>query len=403
MANYAYLIIGGGMTADAAIRGIRELDEKGTVGLISAEEQLPYNRPPLSKGLWKGEQLSDIWRGTDQFEVASHLGRTAVLLDPLAKLVIDNEGDSYGYDQLLLATGGTPRRLHTDGDEGIIYFRKLTDYQRLREQTIESRRVAVIGGGYIGAEVAAALTMNGHQVHMVFPESTLLARLLPSDLGQHMNDYYQSKGVRLHPESSVAQVMQESGGYRITLADEEADSLEVDLVVAGLGLLPNTDLAEAAGLGVNNGISVNHLLRTTNDHIFAAGDVANIYVPVLDRYLRFEHEDNANTMGRHAGRAMAGLLEPYQHLPLFYSDLFDVGFEGVGMVDAKLRTVSEWTEEYEEGIIYYLAGSRVAGVLLWNSWGKVEAARDLIRSRRSLSEEDVIGSLSRPVATASGG
>lgn len=381
MPEYDYLIVGGGMTADAAVRGIRELDENGTIGLLSKETFPPYDKPPLSKALWKGEPLERIWRDTEELGVETHLGRAAVRLDPLRKTVEDNAGESYRYGRLLLATGGVPRRLR-GRDDGVIYFRDLADYLRLRDLTEEPRRVAVIGGGYIGAEIAAALAMNGHQVEMIFPERTLLARLLPTKLGEYVNGYYREKGVALHPATLVDGVEEQGAGYRVRISG--GDDIEAEVVIAGLGIIPNTELAEAAGLEINGGISVNQFLQTGNDDIFAAGDAASIFDQVLQRQVRFEHEDNANTMGFHAGQAMAGKLAPYSHLPLFYSDLFELGWEGVGRVDSSLTAIADWEKENEVGIIYYLNGSRVEGTLLWNSWGKVDAARDLIASRQKI-------------------
>ena len=385
MPEYDYLIIGGGMAADAAVRGIREIDARGTIGLLSSESDPPYDRPPLSKALWKGEPLEGIWRETAELDLEVHLESTATLLDPLARTVRDEAGAHYGYGKLLIATGGTPRRLR-GRDDGVIYFRSLADYRRLRALTSEHRRVAVVGGGYMGAEIAAALKMNGHDVEMVFPEETLLSRLVPQSLGEHLNGYFEAQGVELHPSSSVLSVVAEENGYKLDLG---AERLLVDVVVAGLGIIPNTDLAEAAGLGVSNGIEVDHLLRTSNHDIFAAGDVASIYDPVLERRVRAEHEDNANSTGMHAGKAMAGQLEAYRHLPLFYSDLFEVGFEGVGRADSTMRVVCDWTRPNEEGVIYYLSNKRVEGVLAWNSWGMMDAARELIESRRQVGDDEV--------------
>jgi NAD(P)H-nitrite reductase large subunit len=160
MPNYKYLIVGGGMTADAAVHGIREVDRGGSIGLLTAEGHPPYDRPPLSKKLWKGKPLESIWRHTDDPGVALQLGRTVRHLDPQNKRVTDDQGAVYGYDKLLLATGGTPRRLPFGGEQ-IIYFRSVDDYERLRRLTAAGQQFAIIGGGFIGSEVAAALAMNG--------------------------------------------------------------------------------------------------------------------------------------------------------------------------------------------------------------------------------------------------
>src|SRR5512136_328610 len=165
MEHYTYLIVGGGMTADAATRGIRDVDPNGSIGIIGAEPDPPYDRPPLSKGLWKGKPVEKIWRGTAARTAGLHLGRAAVQLDPAARCVVDDRGTEYHYSRLLLATGGTPRRLPFGGDD-IIYFRTFQDYARLRPLAESKRRFAVIGTGFIGSELAAALRSTGREVVM---------------------------------------------------------------------------------------------------------------------------------------------------------------------------------------------------------------------------------------------
>src|ERR1041385_4297216 len=163
MAGFKYLIIGGGMTADAAVQGIREVDRNGTIGLISAENDPPYDRPPLTKGLWKDKSIDDIWRNAAKEHAQLHLGRTVTSIDPARKQVTDDRGEIYSYEKLLLATGGTPRRLPFGGDR-VINYRTAADYRRVRELTTKHRRFVVLGGGFIGSELAASLAMNGMQV-----------------------------------------------------------------------------------------------------------------------------------------------------------------------------------------------------------------------------------------------
>lgn len=378
MAHSKYLIIGGGMTADAAVRGIRELDPNNSIRLLSAETVPPYKRPPLSKGLWKTERVENIWLDTQAQGVELHLGRKVELLEAQPKRVVDDRGTVYTFDKLLLATGATPRRLPFGGD-GIIYYRSLADYQRLRELTAQGQRFAVIGGGFIGWEMAAALAMNGMHVVMVFPETTIGQRLYPRALGQFLNDYYREQGVEVLAETAVVDVSQRGQQWVVRVREEDSErDIVVDGVVAGIGVVPNTELAEAAGLAVSNGIAVDDYLRTSHPDIYAAGDVAAFYSPALDKRVRLEHEDNATHMGRQAGRNMAGAEEPYHHLPFFYSDLFDLGYEAVGDLDARLETVADWKEPYHEGTMYYLHGGHVGGVLLWNVWEQVDAARQMI-------------------------
>ncbi len=375
MTHYGYLILGAGMTADAAARGVRELDANGSIGIIGAESDAPYARPPLSKALWKGEPLDSVWRNTSEIGVDLHLGRRATSLDLSTKRVVDDRGTEYTFDKLLLATGGTPRRLPLGGDR-VIYFRTLADYRRLRAFADEKKTFAVIGGGFIGSEVAAALAMQGCRVTLLFPEDGIGARIFPADLAHNLVGYYREKGVDARPgervtglsEAGSQTIVETASGFRVT----------VDAVVAGIGITPNVDLALAAGLAIDDGIIVDKHLTTTHADVFAAGDVARFRAPQLGRRIRVEHEDNALSMGRAAGRAMAGERTEYTHLPFFYSDLFERGYEAVGDTDPRGDIVVDWKEEFLEGVVYYMAGGRVRGVLLWNTWGQVEAARVLI-------------------------
>ncbi len=388
MPHYKYLIAGGGMTADAAVNGIREADPDGSVGLISAEPNPPYNRPPLSKGLWKGEAPDSIWRGTDKQRVTLHLGQKAQSLDLRRRSVTDDQGRVYTFEKLLIATGASPRRPPFD-DGSIIYYRTVQDYQALRALTEKGRRFAVIGAGFIGWEIAAALAMNGKEVVMLFPGEAIGGHVYPGDLARFLSDYYRRKGVDVVSGETVSALEKRPGGT--SLKTQSQREFLVDGVVAGVGVTPNVELGGSAGLKVENGIVVDQFCCTSEPDVYAAGDVANFFSPALGRRLRVEHEDNANTMGRAAGAAMAGKASPYHHLPFFYSDLFDLGYEAVGELDPHLETVADWKEEYREGVVYYLRDGRVRGVLLWNVWGQVDAARQLINEPGTFRAADLKG------------
>jgi 3-phenylpropionate/trans-cinnamate dioxygenase ferredoxin reductase component len=372
---FDYLIVGGGMTAAAAAEALRKADPRGTIGLISSEQHPPYARPPLSKALWKGEPESSIWKGTDKLGVDLRLGRRATALDARAKTVTDDEGEAVAYDKLLLATGGTPRRLPIDTDQ-IIYYRTFDDYRNVRALANDKKRFAVLGGGFIGSEMAAALRLAGCDIVMLVPEDGIGTRVFPRDLAQFLVRYYREQGVDVRTGQALASLGR--AGKELVLKSTRREAVRVDAVVAGIGIQPNVDLAVQAGLRVDNGIVVDEHLQTSARDIFAAGDVANFFNPALGTRLRVEHEDNANTMGAAAGRAMAGDKTPYTHLPFFYSDLFALGYEAVGELDPRLETKSDWKEPFRDGVIYYLKGGRVRGVLLWNTWGQVDAARALI-------------------------
>jgi NADPH-dependent 2,4-dienoyl-CoA reductase/sulfur reductase-like enzyme len=390
MAHYSYLIIGGGMTAATAIHGIREVDPTGAIGVIGLDPHPPYQRPPLSKALWKGAPEKDVWIDIAQQNVELILGRQAQALDAVHKCVTDDQGTIYTFDRLLLATGGTPRRFGWGGDE-VIYYRTLDDYQRLRALTEQGQRFAVIGGGFIGSEIAAALALNGKDIIMLFPGGAIGERVFGPELSTFLNGYYRQHGVEVLA-GETAKGLERRGG-RLVLQTASGQELLVDGVIAGIGIEPNTALARAAGLEVDNGIVVDALLRTSHPDIYAAGDVANFANGALGKRMRVEHEDNANTMGTHAGRNIAGEQAPYEHLPFFYSDLFDLGYEAVGELDARLEIVTDWKEPFHEGVLYYLRDGRVRGVLLWNVWEQVDAARRLIAAPGPFRAGDLIGRL----------
>ncbi len=388
MPDYQYLILGGGMTGDAAVKGIRAVDPEGSIGVISAEPDPPYDRPPLSKGLWQGTDESDIWRGTEDRQAELHLSTLIVHLDPEAHELTDDQGEVYRYEKLLFATGGTPVELPFGGGD-VIYFRTFQDYQRLREMVENRERFAVVGGGFIGSELAAALAQHDRKVTMVFPEPGIGAGRFPDDLADFLKSYYQSRGVNLITGDTVVGLNPGEEGTEVVT--DGGKRVTVDAVVAGLGIRSNSAVAEAAGVDVEDGIRVNSSLQSSHPDIYAAGDVASFHNSDLGMWLRVEHEDNANTMGEMAGRSMAGEDVTYDYLPFFYSDLFDLGYEAVGLQDRRMKTFEDWEDMGNKGVVYYLDDGRVRGVLLWNVWGKVDEARALIAEPGPFEAQDLSG------------
>lgn len=396
MPHYDYLIIGGGMTADAAARGIRSVDDTGSVGLITGEPDPPYDRPPLSKGLWTGADEDGIWRRTEELEVEMHLDREVVRIDREDRTAQDDRGSIYSYESLLLATGAKPRTL-PDAVPQVNYLRTYRDYLRLREDVREKQRFAVIGGGFIGSEIAAALAGVGKDVVVVFPEVGLCRQVLPESLARHLNDEFRRRGVEVREGRTVASIRRSGDEFLIATEEHEGRAIRVEAVVAGLGVEPQSLLAENAGLEVDDGIVVDASFRTDDPHVFAAGDCAAFWSPVLGRRIRVEHEDHANASGMHAGRCMAGEVSDYDHLPFFYSELFDLSYQAVGEIDPESHEIVEdWIEPNREGTLYYLRDGRVRGVLLWNVRGKLREARTLVREKSMLSVDGLPEQIGRP-------
>jgi NADPH-dependent 2,4-dienoyl-CoA reductase/sulfur reductase-like enzyme len=394
MAHYSYVIVGGGMTGYAAAQAIRRKDASAEIAMFTREVDPPYRRPPLTKGLWKGDGLDKTMYDAARLNLALQLETTVTEVLPDRHAFKDDAGGEHTYGSLLLATGGTPRRLPY-GDDNIIYYRTLADYRRLRALTEGGASIAVIGGGFIGSELAAGLAMNDCRVTMILPEPAIGGRNYPEDLARYVTDYFGERGVRVLTRTSIRDFKVEGGHQRLMVEREGggAEEIVADGTVAGIGITPNTSLAEAAGLRTANGIVVDRFLRTSAPDVYAAGDVAAFDSPALGPSVRVEHEDNARNMGRVAGENMAGGDAPYDYLPFFYSDLFDLGYEAVGMLDARLETFSDWVEPFKKGVIYYMEAGRVRGVLLWNVWDKVDAARELVQSGAEYRREDLAGKL----------
>ncbi len=392
--SYSYIIVGGGLAGVSAIKGIRELDQKGSILLISAEEHLPYDRPPLSKKLWLGaEKLEDIsLHSSEYYEkngVHLLLGHSVVSLDRNEKSLTVADKENYRYEKLLLAMGGTPRKMSIPGGDlkGLYHYRYLNDYLSLAKEVAANKRALVIGGGFIGSEMAAALATHHLAVTLLFPEEYICKRVFPESLGAAIGKKFGERGIEVR--SGDLPVSIEKNGPVYKTHTKKGNIIESDLIVVGIGLLPSDGLAKEAGLKTDNGIIVDDQLRTLDGSIYAAGDIARFPYSTFHRLARIEHQDNALRQGHLAGRNMAGATESYTHMPFFYSDLFEFGYEAVGDVNSELEIIADWQVENETGVICYLKDDRVQGVMLCNVWESVEKARELIRSGRKIQKGDL--------------
>lgn len=393
MKTYKYIIIGGGMTGAAAVMGLRENDPDGSIAVFSKEEFPPYARPPLSKGLWAGKDEKGIFRQLDELDIDLILGTTIDALSPEEKLVSTADGEPYSYQKLLLATGGDARHI-PGAPEGVIYYRTLADYHKLKDETQQKDDFCIIGGGFIGSELAAALSSNHKQVTMFFPEKGLSGTIFPDDLAETMAQYYRDKGVNVLSSHLVDAIEKEGDKFKVkyrNMKNNKAGETSFDAVVAGIGIVPNTGLAQAAGIPVDNGIIVDKYLQTDHKDIYAAGDVANfVHIPLGVR-MRLEHANNAHQMGLRAGKNMSGEMQPYDDFPYFYSDLFDMGYEAIGETNKNFEIFEDWIDPFKKGTIFYLNEGRIRGLIFWNLWDKVEQGKEVISSGQVFHKADLLG------------
>jgi NADPH-dependent 2,4-dienoyl-CoA reductase/sulfur reductase-like enzyme len=395
---FMYIIVGGGLAGTSAIEGIRELDKKGSILLIAGEKHLPYDRPPLSKKLWFGKKkVEEIFlhdeKFYDQNGITVKTGTRVTSLDAPKKIVVDHKDNTYGFKKLLLATGGVPRTLPIPGGnlEGICYYRYLDDYLRIRQEASAGKSAVVIGGGFIGSEIAAALNINKVDVTMIFPDPYLVNRVFPEYLGRAIQDQYRSRGIKILADEQPSVFSKNANKF--TTYTLSGKKIESDMVIVGIGIAPYLDLARNAGLQTANGIIVDEYLKTSLPDIYAAGDNAFFPYQALGKQTRIEHWDNALNQGKWAGRNMAGAREPFTYMPYFFSDLFEFGYEAVGEVDARLETFADWQKENDTGVIYYLKDGKVRGAMMCNVWEKVEAARTLIRKGETMTPEKLRGAI----------
>lgn len=393
MKTYKYIIVGGGMTGSSAVKGIRKHDPNGSIAMFTKEPMGPYNRPPLTKGLWNSNDVNSVMRPLDGFKVDLFTETPIVKIIPEQKQVTTEKGETFTYDKLLIAAGGSAIQLR-GAPKGVIPYRTLSDYIKLHETLKDKSEYCIIGGGFIGSELAAALTQQGKQVTMIFPEDGIAGRLFPDDLSAYIVDYYQGKGVRVEHNQMVDSITKNDDRYTVQFhntEDNQVSSAEFDIVISGVGIRPNVSLAQEAGIEVTNGIVVNETLQTNALDVFAAGDVANFFNVALGEWVRVEHEDNANTMGMVAGENMSGEMKKYDHFPFFYSDLFELGYEAIGEMDKSLEIYEDWIEPFKQGTIYYLDNGKIKGIIFWDLWGKIDKGRELIKSGKVFDKSELKG------------
>ncbi|MEP6481387.1 MAG: FAD-dependent oxidoreductase [Rhodoglobus sp.] len=386
------IIIGGGLAAATAVTELREGGFEGTITLVAAEDHAPYIRPPLSKGYLQGSDERDsvfvhpqAWYREHDVELRT--GARVESVDAAARTITIAGGEQLHYDKLLLATGATPRRLDIPGSDatGIHYLRTLDDSDALRDALKPgSRRVVIVGGGWIGLEIAAAARGYGNDVAVVGRENIPLEGPLGAELGHLFQRLHESHEVRFTLGTTTTGFQVENGA--VAGVTTSAGVLPADLVVVGVGAIPSTELAEAAGLQVENGILVDASLRTSDPNIFAAGDVANAMYQVLGVHLRNEHWATAIATGKVAAAALAGKAAVLDEIPYFYTDQFEIGMEysGYAPLAKNARVVYRGDPASLEFIAFWVLGQRVVAGMNVNVWDVNEAVQELIRSARDV-------------------
>jgi len=390
-----FVVIGGGLAGAKAIEELRTGGFDGGITLVGREVERPYERPPLSKDYLTGSKDRDTiyvhdadWYAQNQVDLV--LGTSVTEIDLNGHDAVTDTGRRLPFDKLLLATGSSARRLDIPGFqlEGIRYLRRVEDAdQLLSDISGGGRRVVIVGGGWIGLEVAAAARGHGNEVTIVEPQATVLRAVLGDELGEVFAELHRAQGVRLLLGQGVESFAGEGGQVsRVRLTSGE--SVDADVVVVGVGAQPETGLAEHAGLKVDNGIVVDASLRTSHPDTFAAGDVANAFHPFLGYHVRVEHWANALNGGPAAARSMLDHPVSYDRLPYFFTDQYDLGMEFTGHIGplGYERVVIRGDKESGAFIAFWLKDRRVIAGMNVNTWDVTDPIGDLIRSRSLIDE-----------------
>ena len=387
MSGETLLIVGGGLAAARGVEAIRDGGHDGTVVLVGQESEVPYDRPPLSKAVLLGQALPETatlhpreWY--DERKVDLHLGVTATRLDPTAHTLSLSDGRVLTWDRLLIATGSSVRRLDVPGSDlaNVLYLRTRHESTILRGRLELGGNLVIVGAGWIGLEVASAARAHGCAVTVIEPQSAPLQGVLGPEVGKYFVDLHSSHGVQFRLGEAVERFEGEVAvsGVRTT----SGEVLSADTVVVGVGITPNTALAESAGIEVNNGIVCDQALHTSTVDILAAGDVANSFRPSLKRHVRVDHWANADEGGYAAGRSMLGEAVEYDPVPYFFSDQYDVGLEYAGYVprDAKPELLVRGDPTDNAFMAFWLSEGRLLAGMHVNLWDTIDDVKTMIRS-----------------------
>lgn len=392
MSKQTFIIVGAGLAGAKAAEELRERGFEGRLVLIGSEPHRPYERPPLTKDYLRGESIREKLFVHEAGFYSRHAieletGTTVAALDHHASRVTLDDGRRLGYDRLLLATGAEPRRMPVPGAglDGVHYLRSLADGDVLRERLNRGGRVVVVGAGWIGSEFAASARQRGLQVTLVDPTALPNERIFGPEVGGFYRDLHAAHGVELVLGEGVESFHGDEGGTIESVRTSAGRVVECDFAVVGIGVTPRVQIAQAAGLAVDDGVLVDDRLETSAPGVFAAGDVAGAWHPFYGERIRVEHWANALTQGPAAARAMLGQPTRYDHIPYFFSDQYDVGMEYSGYAPQWDQVVFRGAPADGAFVAFWLRHGRVVAGMNVNVWDVNEHIQALIRSRRTIA------------------
>ena len=392
MSESRFVILGGGMVAGYAAKQFVELGLKpGELAIISADIAVPYERPPLSKGFLAGKDTEDAIRINSENFYREHrveikLGCEASSVDTSRKRLLLKTGGEVGFEKLIIATGARPRTLNVPGAGlgNVYYLRSLDDSKSVRRSAENVKQAAVIGGGFIGMEVAAVLAQKGIEVTMVLNEDRIWKRFFSPQMSAFFESYYADRGIRLVKSATVKQLRGNGIVSSVALADGQ--SVPCQMVVAGIGVTPLTEVLATSGLEVQDGVMVNEYLRTRHADIYAAGDVASYQDVIFGKRRRVEHWDNAVSQGQYCARALMGDQAPFRHVPYFFSDVFDLSYEYWGDASGADELIHRGDLASKSFSVWWLQQQRVVAVFTMNRPDEErEAAPKWIEEKRVVS------------------
>jgi len=400
------VIVGGGMVAGYAAKQLVELGLKsGDLSILSSDTSVPYERPPLSKGFLAGRDTEDSVRINSESFYSEHgielrLACFISSVNPDSKRLTLASGESFGFDKLIVATGALPRTLDIPGAKlaNVLYLRSLDDSRAIRKCAESAKTAVVIGGGFIGMEVAAVLAQKNIQVTMILNEDRIWKKFFTPQMSLFFESYYAARGVRFIKSTSVTALRGEYAVNSAALADGQ--TIACEMVVAGIGVRPLTDMLAGSGVEVGDGVIVSEYLDTSRPDILAAGDVANYYDVLFDKRRRVEHWDNAVSQGQYCAQALMGERTPFKHVPYFFSDVFDLSYEYWGDAAGAEEIIHRGDPSSNSFSVWWLRRQSVVAAFTMNRPEDERAlAPQWIESKQPVSPT-VLADAARPISGA---